>query len=169
MRADVRLSVSSGLIAGLVGYGTVVVVGAALNLVIGRSFFYTPALFGSVMFYGLEDPAALQASPGPILAYNLVHLLVFLLLGFISSFLVSLAERYPTAQYFLLVLLVVIAGHVYAALLLFAEPLLGVSAWWELALPSVAAAVTMGWYLLRMHPLLRRELREIPMGDVPPG
>jgi hypothetical protein len=157
-----------GLFSGLIGYGTVIVVVSLLNLLSGRSPFYTAALFGSALFYGLEDSAALQVEPGPVLAYNMVHVLAFLAIGTVVSWLVSLAEKYPAAQYFTLVALIFVAFHVFGALLLFAEPLLGDGAWVIVSLAGIAAAVTMGWYLLRTHPLLRRELREIPMGDVPP-
>jgi hypothetical protein len=30
---------------------------------------------------------------------------------------------------------------------------------------GVGAAVTMGWYLLRTHPILRQELKELPWGE----
>lgn len=169
MRLSTRLVLSGGLYAGLIGYGTVVVVMAVLNVLAGRSPFYTAALFGAALFYGLKDPATLVIAPGPVLSYNMVHMLGFLGLGMFASWLVLLAERYPTLQYFVIVLLVFVAFHVYGALLLFAHSLLGASAWWEIGVGSLAAAVLMGWYLLRGHPLLRRELRELPMGDVPPA
>lgn len=54
--------------AGLLGYATVVVLFAAINVVAGRSPFYTPAMFGSVLFYGLEDPSAVEIAPGPTAA-----------------------------------------------------------------------------------------------------
>jgi hypothetical protein len=34
---------------------------------------------------------------------------------------------------------------------------------------SLVAAALMGWYLWRRHPLLWRELRDVPLGDVPEG
>ncbi len=80
----------------------------------------------------------------------------------------SLAERYPTAQYFILVLLVFVAFHVYGALLLFSHPLLGAAGSWQIGVGTLGAAVLMGWYLWRRHPLLSRELQELPMGNVPP-
>lgn len=158
---------TDGLIAGLIGYGSVIVVMGLIDLLSGRSVFYTPALFGATIFYGLDDPAALVVAPGPVFAYNMVHLLAFLLVGMIVAGAVRLAERYPTAQYLVLVLLVFVAFHLYAALLLFAQPLLGTTGWWKLGLGSLAAAVMMGGFLLRRHGLLRRELRELPMGDAP--
>ena len=169
MTERTKLTLSGGLVAGLLGYGAVIVVVSLLNLMTGRSPFHTAALFGSALFYGLDDPAALQISPGPVLAYNMVHVLAFLLLGLFASWLVSLAEKYPAAQYFVLVTLIFVAFHVFGALLLFAGPLLGRGAGLTVGVAGLLAALVMGWYLLRVHPLLRRELREIPMGDVPPG
>ncbi len=168
MRTQMRLVLTGGLTAGLIGYATVIVVMAALNVALGRSPFYTAALFGAALFYDLRDPANLVVAVGPVLSYNMVHLLAFLALGTGASWLVTLSERYPSAQYFILVILIFVAFHVYGALLLFAHPLLGASAWWEVGLGSAAAAAAMGGYLAIGHPFLRRELREIPMGDVPP-
>jgi hypothetical protein len=168
MRRETRFVLNGGLVAGLIGYGTVIVVMALLNVILGRSPFYTAALFGSALFYDLGDPAALIVAPGPVLSYNMVHLVAFLALGTGASWLVTLSERNPTAQYFVLVVLIFVAFHVYGALLLFAQPLLGAAAWWEIGAGSLAAAVAMGVYLWLAHPFLRRELREIPMGDVPP-
>lgn len=165
MRESTEELLTEGLFTGLIGYATAIVVVGAVDLLAGRSVFFTPALFGATLFYGLDDPAALVVAPGPVLAYNMVHLLAFLVLGLAAAWSARLAERYPSAQYLVLVLLVFVAFHVYAALLFFAQPLLGGAGWWKLGLGSVAAAVTMGTFLLRRHALLRRELREIQMGE----
>jgi hypothetical protein len=167
VRAQTRDTLTGGLYAGVIGYATVVVVIAAINVLLGRSPFYTAALFGSALFYGLKDPATLVISAGPVLAYNGAHMLAFLGLGTGASWLVSKAERYPMAQYFIFFILIFVAFHVFGALGLFAEPLLGAAGWWQVGLGTLAAAVAMGWYLLRAHPHLRRELREIPMGETP--
>lgn len=167
MRSETKLVLTGGLYAALIGYGTVVVLVAALNMVVGRSPFHTAALFGSVIFYGLEDPAGLTIAPGPVLAYNMLHMLVFLALGMLASYLVTLAEKYPTAQYFILVVLLAVGFHIFAGLLFFAGPLLGRNAWLIVGAGTIVAAILMGWYLFRLHPALKRELAEIPMGDVP--
>ena len=164
MRESTERVLTEGLFTGLIGYGTAIAVVAGVDLLAGRSAFYTPALFGATLFYGLDDPFALVVAPGPVLAYNMVHLVAFLILGLGAAWSARLAERYPTAQYLVLVLLVFVAFHVYAALLFFAQPLLGSAGWWKLGLGSIAAAIAMGAFLLRRHDLLRRELREIPMG-----
>jgi hypothetical protein len=169
MRTSTRDTLTGGLWAGLIGYGAVVVVIALLNVLAGRSPFYTAALFGSALFYHLRDPASLVVAPGPVLAYNMVHMLAFLGIGGLASWLVGLAERFPTAMYLVLVLLVFVAFHIYFAMALLARPLLGDFAWWHIGAGSFAAVVGMGWYLFTAHPLLRRELRDIRMGDVPPA
>ena len=167
MTERTKLILTGGLAAGLIGYATVVVVVGVLNVLMGRSLFYTAAMFGSAMFYGLQDPATLQISAGPVLAYNMVHVLAFLAVGMLTSWLVSLAEQFPAAQYFILVVLIFVAFHLFAALLLFAGPLLGDGAWIVVGVGGITAAVLMGWYLLKTHPLLQQELKEIPMGEVP--
>ena len=164
MRDDTKVALAGGLISGLLGCAVVVVFLAGLNLVVGRSPFYTAALFGSVLFYRLEDPAALVVAPGPVLAYTMVHAIVFLGLGLLASWLVTKAEEYPVTRYLVLVVLIFVAGHTYAGLLLFAQPLLAGSAWWQLGAASLLAAVAMGWYLLWAHPALRRGLKEMPIG-----
>ena len=169
MRAQTRDTLIGGLWAGVIGYGAVVVIVTMLNVLAGRSPFYTAALFGSALFYHLRDPAALVVAPGPVLAFNMVHMVVFLGLGLLCAWLVSLGERFPTAQYLFLVLLLFVALHVYFAMAFLTRPLLGELVWWHLGIASLAAAIGMGWYLLATHPFLRRELREIPMGDVPPA
>jgi hypothetical protein len=153
------------MFAGLLGYLTVVVLFAALNVLAGKSAFYTPAVFGSVLFYGLEDLSTLQVTPGPVLAYNMVHVLSFVALGIFASWLVSKAEQYPVARYAIFFVLIFAGAHVYAALLLFAQPLLAGLAWLQILLVSAAAAAVMGWYLLRQRPLLREQLRRVPLGD----
>jgi hypothetical protein len=164
MRARTKLALTTGLYAGLLGYLVVVVFLALVNLLAGRSPFYTAALFGSALFYGLRDPAMLVITPGAVLTYNMVHALAFLLLGQLVSWLVAQAETYPVLRYAVLVTLIFVAVHVYGVLLLFAHPLLAGSAWWQLGAASVLAAAAMGAFLLWAHPALRKSLTEIPMG-----
>jgi len=164
MRQSSRDAWVSGLFAALIGYGTIVVAFALTNVVQGRSLFHTPALLGGALFFGLDDPAMVDISPGPVLTYNMVHLLAFLALGMLASWLVEEAERHPAARYLVLFVLVFVAVHVYTALLLFAMPLLRSGGWIEIGMASILAAAAMGWFLFARHPALRAELRENPIG-----
>ena len=168
MRRETEVVLRGGLFAGLIGYFTIVVFFSAVNLIEGRSIFYTAALFGSALFFGLRDPSQLVITAAPVLAFNMVHALVMLLVGFVMSWLVAKSEKYPLTQFAVLFALLFVGFHLFAAILLFAAPLLGALGWIPLAIASVAAAVAMGWYLLRLHPFLRQALKDIQMGDVPP-
>lgn len=157
----------SGIVAGVIGYAVVALVLAVLNIDAGRSPFYTAALLGSALFYHLTDPATLVVTAGPVFAYNALHLLVFLGLGLLMSWLVSLAEHYPVALYLILFPLLFVAAHMFLALVIFAQPLLGVAGVWQIGLGSVPAAAAMAWYMWRTHPLLQHALRDTPLGEVP--
>jgi hypothetical protein len=63
--------------------------------------------------------------------------------------------------------LLFVAAHMYLALIIFAQPLLGVAGAWQIALGSVVAALAMAWHVWRSHPILRHDLRDIPLGEVP--
>lgn len=168
MRKETEVILRGGLFAGLIGYFTIVVFFAAVNLVAGRSPFHTAALFGSAMFFGLKDPAALVLTPAAVLTFNMVHALVMLAAGMVTSWLVALSEKYPVTQWAVLVALIFVGFHLFAAVQLFATPLMGALGWIQITAASVAAAGAMAWYLLGIHPQLRRELRDIAMGEVPP-
>lgn len=165
MKHQTRAVWIDGLFCALIGYGIVVVAFALLNLLAGRSLFFTPALFGGALFYGLEDASELSITAGPILAYNMVHMLAFLVLGTLASWLVTEADRHPVVRYLILFVMIFVAAHVYAALVLFAIPLVAQGDAFGIGASSVAAAAGMGWYLLRRHPHLRAGLREIPIGS----
>jgi hypothetical protein len=158
----------SGLYTGLIGYFTIVVFFAVLNVVAGRSPFHTAALLGSTLFFDLRHPADLIVTAPPVLAFNMVHALVLLAAGGVMSWLVALGERYPVSQWAVLVALIFVGFHLFAAIQLFAAPLMGALGWLQITAASVAAAAAMGWFLLERHPMLRRELHDFTMGDVPP-
>jgi hypothetical protein len=165
MRKETWAVLKDGLYAGLIGYFTIVGFFAVVNLAAGRSPFHTAAMLGSVLFFDLRDPAALVVAPPAVLTFNMVHALVMVGAGTITAWLVALSEKYPVSQWAVLVALIFIGFHLFAAVQLFAGPYLGALGWVQITAASVAAAAAMGWFLLARHPLLRRELHEITMGD----
>ena len=116
MQQRTRAFLSGGFWAGFIGYVTVVVLVAVFNMVAGRSPFYTAALFGNALLFGETDASSLAIAPGPVLAFNMIHLLVFLVLGFIASLCVTIGERYPVSQYGLFAALLLVGLHLYAGL-----------------------------------------------------
>jgi len=167
MRKETGVILEGGLFAGLIGYFTIVLFFAVFNLVGGHSPFETAALLGSALFFGLRDPSQLQVTPAAVLTFNMIHALVMLAVGFLTSWLVAKSEKYPVSHYAVLVALVFVGFHLFAAVYFFASPIMGSRAWLPIALASIAAAIAMGGYLLWLHPTLRRQLRQVPMGEVP--
>lgn len=161
MRKDTASFLMEGLVAGLVGYVAVVLFFVVVNLVAGRSIFYTAALLGSGLLAGMPPEGAPVVTVGPVVAYNMVHLLVFLALGIFGAFVVVKTERFPALWVLALLGAIVVGASALMALFFWAAPLLGGGAWWQLVVASVLAAGLMAWYLLARHPRLRHELGDI--------
>jgi hypothetical protein len=153
-----------GLAAGFVGYAIVGVFFLVADPVAGRPLFHTPALLGSALFYGLSDPAALRIGPGPVLAYNGLHFLVFLLLGFGAAWFVRMAERLPMGWVLALNLTTLVLFHVFGAFVFFTEPMRAAIPLGAAVAATVLAVAAMTAYIFQVHPQLRGELA----ADEPP-
>jgi len=155
-----------GLVAGMLGYATVVVFFALLNLIGGKSIFYTAALLGSALFYGARDVSAVTVAAGPVLAYNGVHLLVFLAFGIAAAWLAELSEHGPHFWYIAAILLITFAFHVFGLLLGMTESLRAALPAWSVLLSGALGSASMAGYLLWTHPGARQALREDVVQDM---
>jgi hypothetical protein len=148
------------LVAGVIGYGTVILLFALLNGIQGRSVFYTAALLGSSLFYGLEDPAELVIAAEPVIAFNGVHLILFLVAGAFMAWLAGLAERIPQGWYLVVILFLIVMPHVFGLPVWFSDAIRAQIPLWSIVVVTSAAALAMGAYLLAAHPPLRAALRD---------
>ncbi len=157
MRARV---LTEGLIAGGIGYLVVALFYGVLDLIQGDSPFHVAAVLGSALFYASEAAGSAAVSPGPVLAFNGLHLVLFLALGVGVAWFVAEAERYPLFWY--PVFFVLLCGFIltYLAVLVLASEIAGLLSWWSVAAANLLAALAMGGYLWWAHPRLREELRE---------
>ena len=147
-----------GLMAGLTGYATVALAVGIGDVIQGRSFFYTVSLLGGWLFYGQYDPSDVLIWPGAVFAYNGLHLVTFLAFGLVGSWLANVAERGPLFWYGSLVLYLMVFTHLYAGVVMMTEPMRAGVSLLQVTIPSLLAVGLMSGYLLRMHPLLRREM-----------
>lgn len=157
MRAERARVLQEGLYTGLIGYAVVVVVVGAIDVIMGRSFFYTPAVLGSALF---GSGGAVVVTPEVVFPYNGVHLLAFLGLGFLVAFLVYEIELHAVIWYFVF----------FAILSLFFVSLFVIDAlgqaggpgipWGAVVIANSVAALAMGWYLHRRHRGLWPEMRD---------
>jgi hypothetical protein len=150
-----RRILGQGLVAGLIGFATIAVVLAVVNLAAGRSPFFTAAVLGAALFYGISDPALVSVTPAYVFAYNGVHLAVFLVFGLVAAALAAVADRGWQLWYLALFFFIFIAFHLIAAVEALAAPM-------RATLPDavvwgagIAASVLMATYLIRAHPRMR--------------
>ena len=158
MPRDKGRILTEGLFAGVIGYGVVLLVVSAFDILGGRSPFHTVATLGSVLFFGLREPSELVIWAGPVLAYNGAHLLVFLLFGWFMAWLTSLAERGEQMWYVSLVAFLIVAPHVIGLPIWYTTPLRQVVSIWGVLTATTLAALAMTIYLWRAHPRLRAEV-----------
>jgi hypothetical protein len=149
-----------GLAAGFIGYAAVALFFAIFNLAAGRSPFFTAAFLGDALFYGVRDPAAVVVWPGPVFAYNGVHLLMFLMLGMVASWLALLSERGPQFWYLGTIVFLFVVFHLYGFVLLVTGGVQSVLPTWAVFASTLVAGTAMFAYLLRVHPRFRSEMRE---------
>src|SRR2546422_10321754 len=89
---------AEGLLAGVVGAGTIALWFLALDGVKGRPF-YTPTVLGTSLFRGgagLATPEALPVDFEMVLSFTWVHVLAFIIIGMSASRLLGIAERNPS-------------------------------------------------------------------------
>jgi hypothetical protein len=138
-------------VAGLIGYLTVAVLFAVVNLASGRGLFHTATLLGSALFFGAREAGGAVAGPGPIIAYNGLHILVSLVIGLGAAWLIFQAERNRPLWY--VVLVIFLAGFIYSVALVgvLAVELVALLSWPAILVANVAAGITAGGYLWRRH------------------
>jgi hypothetical protein len=149
-----------GMIAGAIGYLTVVLVIGTMDLAGGRSLLHTPSLLGQILIGGFGDPTPGIVAAGPVLAFNGAHLLTFLVIGTVVAWLVLEVELHPVIWYgaFFAVLCIVLLS--FLVLSLVEEPHSGMLRSSDLIVANALAAVAMGFYLHKAHPGLGKIIEE---------
>ena len=143
---------TEGMVTGVLGYAAVAVFFALRNVLLGRSALHTAAVLGGLLTGTPVDPATPAIEAGPVLAYNAVHLLVFLAVGLLAAALVFATERYRELwELFLLIFvgIFMVSGFTFAVLIGRAA---AVVPWWSIVVADALAAAAMGAYLLYRHP-----------------
>lgn len=159
MNAQRRQLFADGLVAGIVGYAVVVLFFGGWNLVEGRSPFYTAGLLGAAVFDGLRDASALTLAPGPVIAFNGLHMVAFLAFGFFAAWLVYETELHPAYWYLSFFLFLAAALLSYAAVLAVSTVLGELISPWLVVGSSVLGVAGVAGYLIGVHRSLIRRLR----------
>src|SRR6266516_1113497 len=73
-----------GFIAGCIGAAAVAVWFLVVDTLNGRPFF-TPAMLGSAVFWGVHDPARVIIQYSNIIGYTMIHVSAFVVVGCIAA------------------------------------------------------------------------------------
>lgn len=160
---------SQGMITGVIGYATVAVCFGVLNLIAGRHLLHTAAVLGHRLLGTLDSGNVVTIEAAPIFVYNGLHLVLFLLVGLIASWVVFKLEKYPQLWYLVLFLALFVFFHTIGVVLAFVEPVTDAVPMWTTLLVSLAAVLMMGGYLWLAHPRLRREVQRLGDFEDPVG
>lgn len=158
MTSDRADTLWQGVLAGLIGYATVFLLVGFIDVALGRSFFFTFALLGEHLFYGLSNPAQVVVWPGAVFAFNGLHLVAFLVIGIVAAWLAFMSEKGPELWYLAAILFLFVFLHAFGAVLFLTEDIRAAVPAWMIVLPTVASALTMGSYLLAVRPAFRHDL-----------
>jgi hypothetical protein len=155
MRSKWLAMLREGIVAGVIGYGTTIVLFAIANVLSGRPVLHTAAVLGAALVYGIRDPMQVVVTPAYVLAYNGAHLIVFLALGIVGAALARLADRGAQLWYVGLFFFIFISFHLIAIVQVVAYPmrsLINDAAIW---IAGITAGLLMIGSLLRAHPTIR--------------
>lgn len=157
-----RHTVRDGIVVGLIGYAAVAIFYSAFDVLAARGPLYTVNMLGRAIFRGLRDPSVLlfpvQIDRTAVLAYNALHLVIALAIGFMVAALIAAAEAKPARRR--IVRFIVVAGYVVTVIAVGAltTPMRPVLPWWSIMVANALAAAAAGAYLLVRHPGLWRRL-----------
>jgi hypothetical protein len=160
---DWRRVGSEGVIVGLLGASAIALWFLIIDTIAGQPLF-TPAMLGSAIFWGARSAADVQIGIPTVLAYTMVHVLAFVVVGVIASAVACQAERSPSTLFVAVVLFAAFAFGFFTLWFILGPPLLGQLAWWSVAVGDGIAGVIMAFYIWRRHPVLRARLAEHPLG-----
>ncbi len=146
-----------GLVAGLVGALSVALWFLVADA-LAREPFFTPGALGSILLLGAGGPEDVQITLETVLGYTLLHFAAFTVVGVVMSGIVTQIERFPPLIFALLLLFVVFETFFVVMVAMLGSWMVEALEWWVVLLGNLFAAITMGVYLWRAHPVLRDEL-----------
>jgi hypothetical protein len=160
----VEKTLCEGLIAGLIGATSIAIWFLIVDTVAGRPF-YTPTVLG-IGLLSVFGPRGDEGAVAQVIAYTIFHYGMFLGIGVLVSYIVHRAEQDDTVLAVALILFVALEVGFYGLVAVLSQSKqLGSLAWYQVLAGNLIAALTMGIYVWRTHPELRRELQHALVGD----
>lgn len=145
-----------GTIAGVLGATVVAVWFLIVDVVAGHPL-HTPEVLGAALF-SILGPIGAESATVHVVAYTIVHYLLFVAAGLVVTAVIHTSQREPTVLAGAFVLFIVFELAFYGFVSLLAYTLLRDLAWYNVAIGNLLAAAVMGAYLWRRHPALGKDL-----------
>src|SRR5437867_6224992 len=147
-----------GLFSAAIGALTVALSFLILDLAAGRPLF-TPALLGTVLLHGGAAAAqGVTVAPLEVAAYTAFHFVVFIVLGLLVAWLMSLFEKFPIMFFVLLVLALCLQVGFFVLNITLGATLTGQLKPWTVVVANVLAAAGMVVYQWRRHPSVMKSI-----------
>jgi hypothetical protein len=151
-----RTLIREGVIAGAIGAAGVALWFLIIDVLAGQPLF-TPSALGAVLAGDFSSGSNEVRLPW-VIGYTIFHVVAFLAVGLILSFVAHRAEREPSVLAVFLILFVVFELAFYGLTAILAETRLpGALAWYRVAGGNLVAAVLMGSYMWKGHRALPAE------------
>lgn len=152
-----------GAIAGLLGAGTVAVIFLGRDLLLGVPLL-TPSVLGQVIVQGDFDPVTNQILPAAVAEYTLLHLVAFMVFGWLLANAARVATTQPTLRFAFLMVLIFFEFFFSGLAFMFHEATQALFPTVLVLLANLVALAVMLIYLWRHHPALRRAVHRDPLG-----
>jgi hypothetical protein len=149
-----------GFFVGVIGAAIVALWYLVLDSLAGRPLF-TPSLLGSILFRGASDASQVTVSASTVAWYTAVHVLAFLGVGIVASWLAMQFEKFPAVGIAMLFLFVVFEAAFFFFAIAVGRNILGVLGLWSVAVANLLAAAAMAAYLWWRHPQAVRGMNRI--------
>jgi hypothetical protein len=148
-------TLKQGLVAGAIGAAVVAIWFLVLDVAQGRLFF-TPAALGSALLLRAGGVEEVQVTAGVIAAFTVVHLVAFAVIGIVAAAFARGIRSNPPLLLGAVLLFVTLQAFIAGLVAIAAAWVAAELTWWALIIANVLAAVSMGAYLWRSNPEVRR-------------
>ncbi len=152
-----RSVLREGIVAGVIGAAVVAIWFFVFDLLRGRPFL-TPTLLGSFVFFGVNTPAGVTPSPGPIVGYTVLHGLAFIAFGIVAATMMAMSEREPSLFIAFVILFVAFEVFFFGVLSIVGHAMQAALVWWAVLVGNLLASIAMLWFFFRAHRALPRTL-----------
>jgi hypothetical protein len=152
-----------GAVTGMIGALVVAAWFFVVDAAMGRPL-ATPSVLGEVFVFGVTAPSFTVINLWAVVAYTIIHLLVFTVIGMTLTSLFHASMVSPLARPALLMGFIVFEFFFFGVTLLYNARTGQLFPAWSVLLANFLSAAAMGGWLWRSHPSIRRSIEKLPLG-----